>query len=119
MFIALRRAFKKKWLVQMSAALLHQQQKQQLQGLTLMDRDISKWQQMENGGDFMHNLWVKNVVKLATQVRDPDGALIDFVINNTLCLLREYLQDKYNSWEEFAQAIQAIPVDCLLADCKH
>ena len=84
-----------------------------------MDRDISKWQQMENGGDFMHNLWVKNVVKLATQVRDPDGALIDFVINNTLCLLREYLQDKYNSWEEFSQAIQAIPVDCLLADCKH
>ena len=33
--------------------------------------------------------------------------------------MREYLQDKYNSWEEFAQAIQAIPVDCLLADRKH
>ena len=66
MFIALHRAFRKKWLVQMSAALLHRQQKQQLQGLTLMDGDISKWQQTENGRDFMHNLWVKNVVKLTT-----------------------------------------------------
>ena len=33
--------------------------------------------------------------------------------------MREYLQDEYNSWEEFAQAIQAIPVDRLLADHKH
>ena len=65
-FIALRRAFEKKWPVQMSAALPRRQQKQQLQGLTLMDGDIGKWQQTENGGDFMHNLWAKNVVKLAT-----------------------------------------------------
>ena len=84
-----------------------------------MDGDISKWQQTENGGDFMHNLWAKNIVKLATRVGDPDGALIDFVIDNTPRPLREYLQDEYNSWEEFAQAIQAIPVDRLLADRKR
>ena len=48
-------------------------------------------------------------MKLALSMGDADGALIKYVIETAPSILHDHLEEGYNSWEEFIQAVQKVP----------
>ena len=48
-------------------------------------------------------------MRLVLSMGDIDGTLIEYAIKTTPAVLRDHLDDGYDSWEDFVQAVREIP----------
>ena len=60
-------------------------------------------------GDYGQNVWAERVMKLALSMGDADGTLIEYAIETAPPILHNHLEEGYDSWEEFIQAVCSIP----------
>ena len=60
-------------------------------------------------GDYGQNIWADRVMRLALSMGNMDGSLIEYAIETAPAILKDHLDNGYDSWEEFAQAVQEIP----------
>ena len=79
----------------------------------MKEADVGEWCQRDDGGDFAHIIWAEDVAKLAISMGNTNGTLIDHVLDGTPRLLRKHLADEFDSWEEFEEAVRAVPPEQL------
>ncbi|KIM56849.1 hypothetical protein SCLCIDRAFT_17106 [Scleroderma citrinum Foug A] len=85
------------------------QQKERVRDQSLKEEEIGKWIQEGRVGDYGQNVWAERVMKLALSMGDADGTLIEYAIKMAPPILRNHLEEGYDSWEEFIQAVRNIP----------
>ena len=85
------------------------QQRERIRELGLKEEEVGKWVQEGRIGDYGQNVWADRVMRLALSMGDTDGTLIEYAIETTLAVLRDHLDDGYDSWEDFVQAVREIP----------
>ena len=106
---SIRAAFLKQWPPTKQAKWTKVQQKERVRDQSLKEEDIGKWVQEGRVGDYGQNVWAERVMKLALSMGDADGTLIEYVIETAPLILHDHLEEGYDSWEEFIQAVQKVP----------
>jgi len=56
-----------------------------------------------------HVTWAVNVSRLALGMGDVEGAMIEYVLEGILDLLKDHLKCVYNMWDEFVEDVQDVP----------
>ena len=106
---AVRMAFLKQWPPMKQAKWSRLQQRERIRELGLKEEEVGKWVQEGRIGDYGQNVWVDRAMRLALSMGDTDGTLIEYAIETMLAVLRDHLDDGYNSWEDFVQVVREIP----------
>ena len=106
---AIRMAFLKQWPPMKHAKWLKLQQKERVREQGLKEEEVGKWVQEGRVGDYGQNVWVDRVMRLALSMGNMDGSLIEYAIETALAALKDHLEDGYDSWEDFIQAVREIP----------
>jgi len=106
---AIRTVFLRRWPPTKRAKWSKVQQKERIRDQGLKEEEIGKWIQEGRVGDYGQNVWAERVMKLALSMGDAGGMLIEYAIETTPTILRDHLEEGYDSWEEFIQAVWSIP----------
>ena len=105
---AIRAAFLKCWPPMKCAKWSKLQQKERVREQGLKEKEIGKWVQEGHMGDYGQNVWADQVMRLALSMGDMDRALIEYTIKTTPAVLKDHLDDGYDSWEEFIVLILGV-----------
>ncbi|KIM57134.1 hypothetical protein SCLCIDRAFT_17024 [Scleroderma citrinum Foug A] len=100
-----RTAFLKRWPPMKRVKWLRLQQRERVRELGLKEEEVGKWVQEGHIGDYGQKIWVDRVMRLALSMGDMDGSLIEYAIETAPAILKDHLDNGYDSWEEFAQAV--------------
>ena len=106
---AIRTVFLRQWPLTKRARWSKVQQKEQVRDQSLKEEQIGKWIQEGRVGDYGQNVWAEQVMKLALSMGDADGTLIEYAIEMAPPILCDHLEEGYDSWEEFIQAVWNVP----------
>lgn len=106
---AIRAAFLKCWPPMKHAKWSKLRQKERVREQGLKEEEVGKWVQEGCMGDYGQNVWADWVMRLVLSMGDTDGSLIEYAIETTPAVLKDHLDDGYDSWEEFIQAVWEIP----------
>ncbi|KAI5983965.1 hypothetical protein EDD15DRAFT_2375808 [Pisolithus albus] len=90
------------------------QQQECIRALKLEEEEIGKWIETAEGGDYGHILWATKVMRLAMSMGDVEGKLIKYVVEEAPAILWNELEDKYDDWEEFVEAVRKVKVKKVL-----
>ncbi|KAI6011807.1 hypothetical protein PISMIDRAFT_29855 [Pisolithus microcarpus 441] len=104
----LKAAFLKRWPPVKRPKWTKMQQRERIRALRLEEDEIGKWVQTEGGGDYGHVVWATKVMRMALSMGDVDGKLIEYAIEEAPSSLRNELEDEYEDWEEFVEAVRKI-----------
>ena len=90
---ALQMAFYKQWPCPTQPSFSCAEQKEQIRGLVLKEDNIGKWVTPSDKQkvDYGQNLWATEVAKMATNMGDHKGFLIDYVLEGILNILKDHL----------------------------
>ena len=91
------------------AKWLRLQQRERVRELGLKEEEVGKWVQEGCVGDYGQNIWADWVMRLALSMGNVDGSLIEYAIETAPVIIKDHLDDRYDSWEEFTQAVREIP----------
>lgn len=112
--MALKAAFLKHWPPVKKPRWTRAQQRERIRALVLNEEDVGKWVEDESGGDYGHIVWATKVMRLAMNMGDTEGRLIECVIEEAPAVLRNELEDEYEGWDEFVEAVRKVKVKKML-----
>ena len=81
------------------------QQRERVRELGLKEEEVGKWVQEGRVGDYGQNIWADWVMRLALSMGNVDGSLIEYAIETAPVIIKDHLDNRYDSWEEFTQAV--------------
>lgn len=77
-----------------------------------MEEDaIGKWitPADRHKADYGQNVWATEVAKMAVTMGDTTGFLINSVVERIPDLLKDHLQCRYDTWDEFKRDVRSVP----------
>ncbi|KAI6109040.1 hypothetical protein EDD16DRAFT_1711553 [Pisolithus croceorrhizus] len=113
---ALKAAFLKWWPSVKKPRWMRAQQQECIRALVLDKEDMGKWIETESGGDYGCVIWATKVMRLAMNMGDMEGKLIECVIEEMPTILRNELDDEYEGWDEFMEVVRKAKVKKMLRD---
>ncbi|KAI6046569.1 hypothetical protein EDC04DRAFT_2994991 [Pisolithus marmoratus] len=111
---SLKAAFLKRWPANKRLKWTKAQQRERIRALTLDEEDVGKWIETEGGGDYGHVIWATKVMRLALSMGDTEGKLIEYAVEEAPTALRNELEEEYENWNEFVEAVRKVKVKKLL-----
>ncbi|KAI5998600.1 hypothetical protein EDD15DRAFT_2363410 [Pisolithus albus] len=76
--------------------------------LVLKEEDIGSWIERDEGGDYGHVIWATKVMRLALSMGDTEGKLVEYAVEAAPLTLRNELDEEYESWDEFVEAVRKV-----------
>ena len=110
---ALRTAFYKQWPRPARPSFSRAEQKERIRELVLKEENVGKWvtPSDKRKADYGQNLWATEVAKMAVNMGDRKGFLIDYVLEGIPNVLKDHLTCRYDTWEEFRSDIRSVPMN--------
>ena len=61
--------------------------------------------------DYGQNLWATEVAKIAINMGDYKGFLIEYILEGIPNILKDHLTCQYDTWDEFCDNIHSVPMN--------
>ncbi|KAI5995000.1 hypothetical protein EDD15DRAFT_2365904 [Pisolithus albus] len=111
---SLKAAFLKRWPPTKRPKWTKAQQRERIRAVKLDEEDIGRWVETEDGGDYGHVVWATKVMRIALSMGDVEGKLVEYVVEEAPTVLRNELEDEYEGWDEFIEAVRKAKVKKML-----